>query len=427
MVLGVEFSEGQTACRLDDLSERVCVRDKVGERNIAVFWYGPTETAVAFCRERATSRSRCRLIKSHRKLLHSRIGKPDRAGLSRIVPSTGRCGEKNLHGSTAPSAAGMHGLQNIREHCCMQNRRSNTVAFVGMLALDLTIHCQCAPAQVATRPFHGALLAAEQITESRLSTLKSSGVDAITGPIHGRVALRATEDVACERIRNAGFALSFWIKVARCPELADAHPDWMASLQAHSEWRRLFKDSSIPGDGEVVKTHPWVPILDKEPFAGQLSRIESLLQGRPAVAGVFLNDIHGAPSACGCGRHLCRWPSDYGKLRTTTPLGNKAPADLVKAVQTLVPQSEVIPVWMTECEQHDGAHDGLCAGVGCVKRICWKARTAQLMPVAEQCSTLGALLPYRSFQRDLPIYGPEAGWIRHFQRLDYWPCCRGGT
>jgi hypothetical protein len=307
----------------------------------------------------------------------------------------------------------MHGLQNIREHYYMQIRRSNTVAFAGMLMLQLSMLYQRAPAQVATAPFHGALLAAEQITDSRLSTLKSSGVDAITVPIHGTAVSRATEHVACERIRHAGLALYFWVEVARCPELADAHPGWMASLQGHSEWRRLFKESPTPGDGEVVKTYPWVPILNKEPFAGQLSRIKALLQNRPAADGVFLNDIQGSPSACGCGSHLCRWTSDYGKLRTTTPLGNNAPADFVKAVQTLVPQSEVIPVWTTECEEHDGAHDGLCAGVGCFKGICWKAWTAQLMPVAEQCSTLGALLPYRSFQRDLPIYGPEASWIRH--------------
>jgi hypothetical protein len=47
-VLGVEFSDGQKAYPLDSLPERACVQDKVGERNIAVFWYGPTATAVAF-------------------------------------------------------------------------------------------------------------------------------------------------------------------------------------------------------------------------------------------------------------------------------------------------------------------------------------------------------------------------------------------
>ena len=35
------------------------------------------------------------------------------------------------------------------------------------------------------------------------------------------------------------------------------------------------------------------------------------------------------------------------------------------------------------------------------------------MPVAEQSQTLGVLLPYRAFQRDLRIYGEPAGWITH--------------
>jgi hypothetical protein len=59
------------------------------------------------------------------------------------------------------------------------------------------------------------------------------------------------------------------------------------------------------------------------------------------------------------------------------------------------------------------AKDGLCAGVGCFKGTCWRVYTAQLMPVAKRSQTLGVLLPYRSFQRDLPIYGDKAGWIIH--------------
>ena len=83
------------------------------------------------------------------------------------------------------------------------------------------------------------------------------------------------------------------------------------------------------------------------------------------------------------------------------------------AVKEFLPSVEVIPVWTTECEQHDGAEDGLCAGVGCFQGICWRAYTKQLMPVAKQSARLGVLLPYRAFQRDLPIYGHEAGWLMH--------------
>ena len=161
----------------------------------------------------------------------------------------------------------------------------------------------------------------------------------------------------------------------------------------------------------MVKTYPWVPILNREPYQAQLARVRDLLHDRPTPSGVFLNDLQGSPSACGCGNHLCRWTSDYGEIRTSTPLGSDAPARFVADIQKLLPQSQVIPVWTTECEEHDGAKDGLCAGVGCFKGICWRAFTDQLMPVAKESPTLGVLLPYRAFQRDLAIYGEPAGWI----------------
>jgi len=270
-----------------------------------------------------------------------------------------------------------------------------------------------APNQTRQDLFRGAMLAATQVNAAKLGELKAAGFDAIALPIHDAAGARNAERAASELIRQAGMSLYFWIEVARCPELADANPTWMASLQGHSEWRRRFQDPPVPGDGEVVKTYPWVPILNKEPFEGQLARIKVLLEDRPKPHGIFLNDIQGSPSACGCGNHLCRWTSDYGKLRTTTPLGNQAPSDFVAAVKAFVPQVEVVPVWTTECEEHDGAHDGLCAGVGCFKGICWKAYTAQLAPLAQACPTVGVLLSYRAFQRDLPTYGEKAGWIEH--------------
>jgi hypothetical protein len=48
----------------------------------------------------------------------------------------------------------------------MQIRRTNTVAFAGILILPLIVLYQHAPAQVATAPFDGAMLSAEQITDS---------------------------------------------------------------------------------------------------------------------------------------------------------------------------------------------------------------------------------------------------------------------
>lgn len=47
-ILGVEFPGRQKAYSLEDLPERACLRDQFDGHHIAVFWYAPTNTAVAF-------------------------------------------------------------------------------------------------------------------------------------------------------------------------------------------------------------------------------------------------------------------------------------------------------------------------------------------------------------------------------------------
>ncbi|HMJ66447.1 MAG TPA: DUF3179 domain-containing (seleno)protein [Candidatus Binatia bacterium] len=47
-VLGVEAGESQKVFPLDVQQERACYMDTVGKTSVAVFWYGPTRTAVAW-------------------------------------------------------------------------------------------------------------------------------------------------------------------------------------------------------------------------------------------------------------------------------------------------------------------------------------------------------------------------------------------
>jgi hypothetical protein len=47
-VLGVEVGEATAAYPLDEKVERACFMDTVSGRPLAVFWYGPTKTAVAY-------------------------------------------------------------------------------------------------------------------------------------------------------------------------------------------------------------------------------------------------------------------------------------------------------------------------------------------------------------------------------------------
>ena len=262
--------------------------------------------------------------------------------------------------------------------------------------------------------FSAAMIAVSDASPGRVAELKSAGMNTVilnleTSDVESREAVRSIIAVA----KDAGISFGYWIEVARSQELADRHPEWMASLQTHDEWRRFFPDAPKPKANEVAKTYPWVPILSREPFKAQRERVVKLLSDLPEPKLILLNDLQGAPSACGCGNPLCRWTSDYGKRRTTVPLGDDAAALFVEAIQKVSPNSEVIPVWTTECEERDGHPDGLCAGVGCFSGICWKAYTRQLMPVAETSTRLAVLATYKQFQRDIPRYGKaEASWVK---------------
>jgi hypothetical protein len=257
--------------------------------------------------------------------------------------------------------------------------------------------------------FKSALVTAAQATDARLHELKQQGYEAVVLNLAAENA--RADNSAARRIRQRGFDLYYWIEIARNPSLADAHPEWMASIQTHPEWRRLFPSLPQLGTNEVAKTYPWVPVAYEETLPMHLARVRELLGDKPRPAGIFLNDLQAGPSACGCGNNLCRWTTDYGPIRTATRLGTDAAARFVTEVKKLAPASKVIPVWSTECEEQD-AQDR-CAGVGCFKGACWREYTAQLTPLAQAADTIAALVPYKDFKRDLPRYGPKAGWITH--------------
>jgi len=254
----------------------------------------------------------------------------------------------------------------------------------------------------------GILAGPEEITPTQLQRWAREGANSVVlmATSDGGANLRA----AARRIRSARLGLYYWIEVARDAGLASTHPEWMASLQGHQEWRRHFPRFPEAGNGEVVKNYPWVPILYQEAFDAHLQRISHLLSGLPQARGVFLNDLQSAPSACGCGNSLCRWTSDYGPLHTATRLSADAAARFAKAVAALTPQYRVIPVWTTECEEMD--KEDLCAGVGCFAGLCWKEYTAQLMPLASSFEHLGVLLQFRDMGRDLRRYGSAGGWAK---------------
>lgn len=216
---------------------------------------------------------------------------------------------------------------------------------------------------------------------------------------------------AVQRIREAGLAAGYFIEVARNPRLAQENPQWMGSLQTHPEWRMQFPDFPETAENQVVKTFPWVPILYQETFAAHLQRLQELLTDLPVVDCVYLNDLQGSPSACGCGHPLCRWTADYGPLKTATPLGQDAAANFLLAAGKLQPSAKWIPIFVSECEAED--EDDVCCGVACFEGRCWKDFTQQLDPLAKVAPQVGVACFYKAFQRDLPRYGKPAGFIEY--------------
>lgn len=256
----------------------------------------------------------------------------------------------------------------------------------------------------------GLLLSTDQCTDASLAEARAEGFTAVALVLEGGDdAVR--EAVAARRVLATGLDLYYWVEVARNASLADQHPRWMASLQGHTEWRRHFPHAPHPGEHEVVKTYPWVPIFSAEAFAAQRDRVVQLVRDKPAAKGVFLNDLQAGPSACGCGNTLCRWTADYGPKRTATPLGDDAAARFVRELQQHLPGSPLIPVWTTECEEEDSAADGPCAGVPCFRGKCWQAYTRQLTPLASEVDTLGVLLAWREFGRAPPDTDAQDTWL----------------
>ncbi len=217
----------------------------------------------------------------------------------------------------------------------------------------------------------GVLVNSVEVNSIHLKQWKMEGLNTVVLLLSEKEPGRQVQ-AAAYHIRSSGLHLYYWIEIARHPVMAEEHPEWMASLQGHQEWRRHSPTFPEIAEGEVVKNYPWVPILYQEAFEAHLKRISLLVKNLPTPQGVFLNDLQAAPSACGCGNWLCRWTPDYGPVKTATKLPASAAAKFATAVGKLMPKSRIIPVWTTECEEPDGAKDGACAGVGCFSGLCWQ-------------------------------------------------------
>jgi len=233
---------------------------------------------------------------------------------------------------------------------------------------------------------------------------------------------------AAQVLAAAGLDLYYWIEVARNVQLAEAHPEWMASLGMHTDWHERFPKSPLPKPGEAAKAYPWTPIGYRQAYDAHLARIAKLLARTPGdYRGLLLNDLQGGPASCGCGNLQCRWAIDYGVPSTADKLpGDDVAARFVADVRKLTPGKLVTPVWMSECEDRDlpadrvpqGKTTGFCGGVGCSQGTCPKAFTKQWNALLESHDGPVALLAtHQELGRDGLEYGGAAGWVG--QAVDY--------
>ena len=273
------------------------------------------------------------------------------------------------------------------------------------------------------RPFKGLIIDPDLVPPTDIDAWEKEGFDAIVLVLDERYDA-AVYQKATKAIVAKGLDLYYWIEVGRNPTLAKDHPEWMASLGSHSDWRKRFPDVRQLQAGEVAKAWPWTPIAYRDAFHAHMARIKSLLARIPAdYRGVLLNDLQGGPSSCGCGNLQCRWAIDYGVPATADKIsGHNVAAKFLSEVSQLASGKEVIPVWTTECEQEDMAlakqpahawSTGYCGNVDCCDYCRHRFADEWNALQANHRGPTAILSLHKEFQRSRTEYGPSATWVKH--------------
>lgn len=216
--------------------------------------------------------------------------------------------------------------------------------------------------------------------------------------------------------------LFFFVEIARNQSIADAHPEWMASLGVHDDWRKRFPDSPATKKGEVAKAYPWVPVAYEPAYHAHHARVcELLKRAGDNFDGLLLNDLQGGPAACGCGNLQCRWAIDYHVPATAPVISGGLPAaQFVKEVQEICPGKQVIPIWVTECEQRDLPDEllskglkstGHCGSVPCAKGLCpieYGKQWSELIDATN--GPIAILALHEELERTGPNHGEPGSW-----------------
>ena len=412
-VLGVSAAGTWKAYPLNSLPKKGgLVHDTLAGQDIAIFWYPATRTAVAF----ATRLDGAESTKSLK--LEFDAAEPTAPFIDRESDSRfgieGRAVSGPLKGET------LTWLDSVQCKWFAWAAENPSTSVYGVAKVQPIAPAPAAQsATPARRATELVFVTPDAVRAEQIENWRDQGFTAIVALLdedHSPEAYQAASAAAA----SAKMDLYYWIEIARNKRLADAYPRWMASLGMHDDWLARFPAVTKPKQNEVAKAYPWVPIGYAEAFQAHLRRIEQLLAKVPdTYRGLLLNDLQGGPASCGCGNLQCRWAIDYGVPETATKDGaDDTAARFIGKVRDLAPEKQIIPIWMTECEERDlarapgGKSTGLCGSVPCATGTCPKAFAKQLRSLMNvHTGPLGLFTAQPAAERDAKFYGGPAGWI----------------
>ncbi len=272
----------------------------------------------------------------------------------------------------------------------MNSRRSTALVIVALL---IVVFLAGRLGHVPRGPLRAVLTSVDRCTKEELGQLRAGGANGVVLVIEASdAAFKESVRRAAERIQAHDLELHYWIEVARDATLAAAHEELAAGLQGHDNWRIEGPLAPRPAPDERMTVWPWVPILYAEAFDLQLAKVDERLADLPDPDSVFLNDLQGAPSACGCGNALCRWTVDFmgeaGSPLTPPPIA----ARFLERVRERHPKVRVVPVWTSECGAGAELPLDACHGIPCYTEHCWPALVEELGPVAAAGGAIGLQL-----------------------------------